>query len=55
MMMKTAALSGYNHIFVEFWGMFPYSLDYAHWPNAYSKEEVKARVQALCDKYPLYE
>ena len=39
-MMKTAAISGYNHIFIEFWGMFPYSLDYAHWPTAYTKAEI---------------
>lgn len=50
MMMKTAALSGYNYIFVEFWGMFPYSMDYAHWPNAYSKEEVKDLISYAMDK-----
>lgn len=49
-MMKTAAICGYNHIFVEFWGMFPYSLDYAHWPNAYSKEEIKDLVSFAIDK-----
>lgn len=49
-MMKTAAICGYNHIFVEFWGMFPYSLDYAHWPNAYSKEEIKYLVSYAIDK-----
>lgn len=50
MMMKTAAISGYNHIFIEFWGMFPYSLDYAHWPNAYTKEEIKDLVDFAYDK-----
>ncbi len=49
-MMKTAAISGYNHIFIEFWGMFPYSLDYAHWPNAYSKEEIADLVSFAIDK-----
>lgn len=49
-MMKTAALCGYNHIFIEFWGMFPYSLPYAHWPNAYTKEEVKDLVDFAFDK-----
>lgn len=49
-MMKTAAICGYNHIFIEFWGMFPYSLDYAHWPNAYSKEEIKDLVSYAIDK-----
>jgi hypothetical protein len=49
-MMKTAAISGYNHIFIEFWGMFPYSLDYAHWPNAYTKEEIEDLVSYAIDK-----
>ena len=49
-MMKMAALCGYNHIFIEFWGMFPYSLDYAHWPNAYTKEEIADLVSFAIDK-----
>lgn len=49
-MIKTAAISGYNHIFIEFWGMFPYSLDYAHWPNAYTKEEIADLVSYAIDK-----
>ena len=49
-MMTTAALCGYNHIFIEFWGMFPYSLPYAHWPNAYSIEEIKDLVDFAFDK-----
>lgn len=49
-MIKTAALAGYNHIFIEFWGMFPYSLDYAHWPNACTKEEVADLVAFAMDK-----
>ncbi len=49
-MIKTAALAGYNHIFIEFWGMFPYSLDYAHWPNAYTKEEIADLVAFAMDK-----
>lgn len=49
-MMKTAALLGYNHVFVEFWGMFPYSMDYAHWPNAYSKEQIEDLVAYAIDK-----
>ncbi|MBQ7033705.1 MAG: family 20 glycosylhydrolase [Clostridia bacterium] len=48
-MMKTAALLGYNHIFIEFWGMFPYSLDYAHWPNAYTKEQIQDMVAYAID------
>lgn len=49
-MMRTAALAGYNHIFIEFWGMFPYSLPYAHWPNAYTKEEIKDLISYAIDK-----
>lgn len=49
-MIKTAALAGYNHIFIEFWGMFPYSLPYAHWPNAYTKEEIADMVSFAIDK-----
>ena len=49
-MMKTAALSGYNHIFIEFWGMFPYSLPYAHWPNAYTKEQIEDLISYAIDK-----
>lgn len=48
-MMKMAALSGYNHIFIEFWGMFPYSMDYAHWPNAYTKAEITDLVSYAID------
>ncbi len=49
-MIKAAAIAGYNHIFVEFWGMFPYSRDYAHWPNAYTKEEIADLVSFAIDK-----
>ena len=49
-MMKTAALLGYNNFVIEFWGMFPYSLDYAHWPNACTKEEIKDLVDFAYDK-----
>ncbi len=49
-MIKMAALCGYNHIFIEFWGMFPYSMDYAHWPNAYTKEEIADLVSFAADK-----
>ena len=49
-MMRTAAICGYNYIFVEFWGMFPYSMDYAHWPEAYTKEELADLVSYAMDK-----
>lgn len=49
-MIKTAAICGYNHIFIEFWGMFPYSLDYAHWPNAYTRQQLEDVVSYAMDK-----
>ncbi len=49
-MMKTAAICGYNHIFIEFWGMFPYTREYAHWPNAYTKAEIEDLVSFAIDK-----
>lgn len=49
-MIKTAALAGYNHIIIEFWGMFPYSMPYAHWPNAYTREEIADLVSFAIDK-----
>lgn len=49
-MMRTAAISGYNHVIVEFWGMFPYSMDYAHWPNAYTKADIEDLVSYAMDK-----
>lgn len=49
-MMKTAAMCGYNYVFIEFWGVFPYSMDYAHWSNAYSKAEIEDLVSYAMDK-----
>ena len=49
-MIRNAALAGYNHVFIEFWGMFPYSLDYAHWPEAYSKAKVEEIITYAMDK-----
>ena len=48
-MIQTAAISGYNHIFIEFWGMFPYSRDYAHWPDALTRVEVDEMVSFALD------
>lgn len=43
-----AALSGYNHIFLEFWAMFPYQRQpKAKWPEAYSPEEVRALIKYI--------
>lgn len=45
-----AAMSGYNAIFLEFWGMFPFERHpYAAWPKAYSIEEVKSLVSFIID------
>ena len=45
-----AALCGYNYIFLEFWGMFPYrKRDYAHWKNCYTKEQVDKLISFIID------
>lgn len=49
-MIKMAAICGYNYIFIEFWGMFPYTREYAHWPNAYTKEQIEDLVSYAMDK-----
>ena len=49
-MIRNAALTGYNHCFIEFWGMFPYSRDYAHWPEAYDKATIEDIVSYAMDK-----
>ena len=47
---KIAALCGYNYVFYEFWGMFPYEKrEYAHWPNAWSKADVEKLVSFVID------
>ena len=47
---KIAALCGYNYVFYEFWGMFPYEKrPYAHWPNAWSREDVLKLVSFVID------
>ena len=47
---ELAALCGYNYIFYEFWGMFPYEKrEYAHWPNAWTREEVEGLVSFVID------
>ena len=47
---KIAALCGYNYIFYEFWGMFPYSKrPYAHWPNAWTKADVEKLISFAID------
>ncbi|MBQ8529478.1 MAG: hypothetical protein IJ459_07055 [Clostridia bacterium] len=47
---KIAALCGYNYVFYEFWGMFPYEKrEYAHWPNAWSKADVDKLISFVID------
>lgn len=47
---KTAAMTGYNTVCVEFWGMFPNPRrEYAYWPKAYTMEQVKALVSFIKD------
>ncbi len=47
---EEAALCGYNYIFLEFWGMFPYRKHpYAHWQNCYTREETEKLVSFLID------
>lgn len=46
-----AALAGYNYIFMEFWGMFPYKKrPYAAWPKAYTRETVEEIISLAIDK-----
>ena len=49
-MIKNAAIAGYNHIIIEFWGMFPYKNEWAHWPEAYTREQVEDVVSYALDK-----
>lgn len=47
---RTAAMTGYNTVCVEFWGMFPNPRrEYAYWPKAYTMEQVKALVSFIKD------
>ena len=47
---KIAALYGYNYIFYEFWGMFPYGKrPYAHWPNAWTRADVEKLISFVID------
>lgn len=47
---EKAALCGYNYVFLEFWGMFPYEKrNYAHWPNCYSREVVESLISFIID------
>lgn len=49
-MMLSASIVGYNHVFLEFWGMFPYDIEYAHHPEAYSRAEIDELVSYAIDK-----
>ena len=44
-MILLAAMSGYNHVALEFWGMFPYQRrPYACWPNTLYPKKVLKRI-----------
>ena len=49
--LKLLALAGYNNVFIEFWGMFPYKKrPYAQWPNsAYTREVVEQIISFAID------
>lgn len=47
---EIAAGCGYNYLFLEFWGMFPYAKrEYAHWPNSYTRDEVNKLISFVID------
>lgn len=50
-MIKLAAMSGYNYVMLEFWGMFPYrKRPYAVWPNElYTREMVNDIISYAID------
>jgi glycosyl hydrolase family 20 len=50
-MIKLAAMSGYNYVMLEFWGMFPYEKrPYATWPNKlYTREVVEDIISYAID------
>lgn len=49
--LKILALTGYNYVFIEFWGMFPYKKrPYACWPHsAYTREVVEEIISYAID------
>ena len=50
-LLEDACLSGYNHVFLEFWGTFPYRKHpYACWPDSpYTREVVEALISHIID------
>ncbi len=46
------ALAGYNYVFLEFWGMFPYKkMPYACWPHSeYTRPVVEDLISYIIDK-----
>ena len=46
---ELAAIMGYTHLFIEFWGMFPYKKHpYACWPNSYYTAEKIEEIVSWC-------
>ncbi|MBE6612993.1 MAG: hypothetical protein E7632_10920 [Ruminococcaceae bacterium] len=50
-LLEDACLAGYNHVFLEFWGTFPYRKHpYAQWPDSpYTREVVEALIAHIID------
>lgn len=50
-LLENACLAGYNHVFLEFWGTFPYRKHpYACWPDSpYTRESVEALIAHIID------
>ena len=50
-LLENACLAGYNHVFLEFWGTFPYRKHpYACWPDSpYTRESVEALISHIID------
>lgn len=50
-LLEDACLAGYNHVFLEFWGTFPYRKHpYAQWPDSpYTRDVVEALIAHIID------
>lgn len=50
-LLENACLNGYNYVFLEFWGTFPYRKHpYACWPDSpYTRESVEALIAHIID------
>ena len=47
--LELASVMGYNYVFIEFWGMFPYKKNpFACWPNSYYTAEKIEEIVSFC-------